>query len=377
MDQFGYYQVGSFKFYSKLEAADLRDRSGTRMTWNFNDDVFGQFDWTQEPVESLGDLYRARAQQLRDSYDYLVLWFSGGADSTNILDSFIDNGIKLDEVASYVNYEATGDRFNFLNGEIYNVAIPRIAKAQEIQSDLKHTIVDLAQITMDYFSADDTKFDWIYHMNGYTNPNNASKQDIKLKVPAWRDLINSGKKVCFIHGIDKPRVNNINGNFYYRFVDLVDTAVSGNIQMLDRPWEFDELFYWTPAAPKIAIKQAHTVKKFLKQATATTPGVTTKNTGLVSTVIDKKIHWLTLDIVNQLVYPKWYPVPFQAKTPSLIFPLRDTWFFNLPDTDPAKYAWRTGLDHLWKITPDNLKRDPEKIQHGFKPFSSKVYNLGT
>jgi hypothetical protein len=81
--------------------------------------------------------------------------------------------------------------------------------------------------------------------------------------------------------------------------------------------------------------------------------------------------------VNQLVYPKWYPVPFQAKTPSLIFPLRDTWFFNLPDTDPAKYAWRTGLDHLWKITPDNLKRDPEKIQHGFKPFSSKVYNLGT
>lgn len=376
MDQFGYYQVGDLKFYSKLEAAHMRDQSGLDMRWNFNEAVFDSYDWSIEPTESLAELYRQRAQQLRDKYDHLVLWFSGGADSTNILDSFVDNDIKLDEVASYVNYEATGDKFNFLNGEVFNVAVPRIAAAQVTQPGLKHRLIDLAKLTMEHFTAKETKFDWIYHMNGYLNPNNASKQDIKLKVPEWREMINAGKRVCFIHGIDKPRVSGMNGRYYYRFVDLVDTAVSANVQMLNRPWDFDELFYWTPEMPKIAIKQAHVVKKFLKHATPTSQYITTENVGLVSTVIDKKIYWLTLDGVNSLVYPNWYPVLYQAKAPSLFFTPRDEWFFKLPDDDPAKYSWRIGLEHIWKITPDSLKKDPTKLEKGFKPFQSKIYDIG-
>jgi len=48
--------------------------------------------------ESLDFLYALRARQLREKYDYLVLYFSGGADSTNILKTFIDNNIFLDEI---------------------------------------------------------------------------------------------------------------------------------------------------------------------------------------------------------------------------------------------------------------------------------------
>jgi len=377
MDQFGFYQVGTEKFYSRLEAAELKESTGLPMTWNFNELKMSAQQWDVEPTETLEELYRQRAQQLRDQYDYLVLWFSGGADSTNILDSFVNNDIRLDEVASYVNYEATGDLYNALNGEVYNVAVPKIQEVRLKQPDIKHTLVDLARITIEHFTAKETKFDWIYHMNGYMNPNNASKGDTKLYNPEWRRMINEGKRVGFIHGIDKPRVNGLNGKYYYRFVDLIDQAVNANTQIMNRPWEFDELFYWTPNMPQLVIKQAHVLKRFLKQATPDTPYMTLQPMGLVSKTIGTNMYWVTLDGVNSLIYPNWKPVLYQGKPRSLIFSPRDEWFFKLPDSDPAKIAWRTGLEHIWRTMPDSVKKNPKSLADGFKIFSSKVYDLGT
>lgn len=375
MEQFGCYQVGDLKFFSKLEATQAHDSLGLPIHWNFNEAVFSSYNWQVEPTESLDELYRRRAQQIRDKYDYLVLWFSGGADSNNVLNSFIDNDIKIDECVSLVNYAATGDKHNFLNGEIFNVAAPKIEQARLKQPHLIHRLVDLSQITIDHFTQKDTKFDWIYHMNGYLNANNASKQDIKLKVKEWADMINAGKKVGFIHGIDKPRITQVKDNYYFMFVDLVDTAVSGNIQMLNRPWEFDELFYWTPDMPELVIKQAHVVKKFVAGLLADS-NCLGNSAETVVVVRDGKKLYLKLDPMHRLIYPGWYPVPYQAKAPSLFFTPRDEWFYALPDSDPAKYAWMTGLKEIWTKFPDKWKRDPSDIRKGFIPFFSKRYNLG-
>jgi hypothetical protein len=377
MEQFGFYRVGDQKFFSKLEAAHEHERSGLPLRWDFNEAVYSSYDWKQEPVETLDELYRQRAQQIRDRYDYVVLWFSGGADSNNVLNSFINNGIKLDEVASYVNYEATKDRYNFLNGEIYNVAAGKVEQARIQQPDLRHTVIDLAKQTLDHFTAKETKFDWIYHMNGYLNPNNAAKQDIKLREAHWRDMIASGKRVGFVHGIDKPRINEVKGNYYFRFVDMVDTAVSGQVQMLNRPWDFDEMFYWSPDAAKIVIKQSHIIKRYMSHATPLSPYITEDTGNIVSRNINGKQYFLSVDGISYLIYPGWYPVPYQAKAPSLFFTPRDEWFFNLPDDDPAKYSWRTGLEHIWRIMPTKWKEDPQDITRGFKKMHSKVYNLGS
>ena len=88
-DKFGFYQVGNFKTYSKFDASAVSEKTNQALKWNFNDEAYHSVDWEKEPPESLSELYRKRAQQLREKYDYLVLWFSGGADSTNILDSFL------------------------------------------------------------------------------------------------------------------------------------------------------------------------------------------------------------------------------------------------------------------------------------------------
>jgi hypothetical protein len=378
-DKFGFYQVGALQTYSKARAVEYHNKTKEKLHWNFNNKNYKTYDWNQEPTESLGELYRQRAQQLRDQYDYLVLWFSGGADSVNILDTFIDNDIKLDEVASYVNYEATGDKLNFLNAEIFHVADPLVTVAKKQQPWLKHTVVDVAPLVMKYFTDPSVKFDWTYFANTHVNPSTVSRRDIKLQVPHWRKMFDAGKKVGFIFGIDKPRVVGINGKYYFQFVEMIDSAVTPEIQMLNRPWEFNELFYWPEDHPKISIKQGHVVKNFLKLSNKASPYITDNKllAGSASVTIDNKIYHITLPGLHTLIYPKWQPVPYQVKPWSLTFSFRDTWFFNLSNSESVKYAWHTGLDHRWKSTPYSLRNDWKNIRGGFKYLQGPTYYLGS
>ena len=95
-DKRGFYQVGQKKFYSKALAIMESQQSGIYPEFNFNDQKFSTYNWGKEPEQSLQEIYRKRALQLREKYDYLVLSYSSGSDSTNILHSFLFNGIKID-----------------------------------------------------------------------------------------------------------------------------------------------------------------------------------------------------------------------------------------------------------------------------------------
>jgi hypothetical protein len=52
-DNFGYYQVGEMKFYSKLEAIELHTKTNIHPHWNFNEGAYSSMDWSNEPKESL------------------------------------------------------------------------------------------------------------------------------------------------------------------------------------------------------------------------------------------------------------------------------------------------------------------------------------
>ena len=71
--------------------------------------MFSKCDWTTEPEPGvpLSEYYRRRAQQIRDKYDYVVLLYSGGPDSNNILHAFVHNGIKIDEIVNINSYDKT------------------------------------------------------------------------------------------------------------------------------------------------------------------------------------------------------------------------------------------------------------------------------
>jgi hypothetical protein len=378
-DKFGFYTVGNLKFYSKFDAATTSGATGQPMSWNFNDELYSLHDWTSEPVDSLPELYRRRAQQLRDEYDYLVLWYSGGADSDNILDTFVNNNIPLDEAAGVVNYEATGDREGFLNAEIYHLTVPKIEQIRNTsQPWLLHTLIDLAQPTMDYFNNPNNKFDWIYQVSQYVNPNYMARAQIVKSNSRWMDMINAGKKVAFIWGIDKPKVIGINGQFTLVFRDVLDSAPITYNQLNGTPGVFDEMFYWTPDLPEIVIKQAHVLKNFLKNLSASSEFLTTKQHDRMPAVtIDNKMYWLKFSGVHTALYPTWHPRPYQFKPSSLIFSERDMWFFKLSDSDPAKQMWKQGIEYRWQKTPDFLKNNPASLKHGYKLLQSRPYNLGT
>jgi thiol-disulfide isomerase/thioredoxin len=376
-DNFGYYQVGELKFYSKLEAIKLHEKTNIHPHWNFNEDVYSAMDWTKEPAESLKELYKQRAQQLRNDYDYLVLWYSGGADSDNVLHAFIDNDIKLDEVASYINYEADSDKESFLNGEIFHVAAPKLDQLKEKYPDLIHRKIDISQLTFNAFN-DSNRFDWIYHVNTAVTISSITRQNIQESVPEWKNMFDQGKSVAFIHGVDKPRVAQAaTGEYIFRFIDTVDSLVTVRNQMLNRPWDNQEFFYWTPDAPKIVIKQAHILKKYLKTSTTTSRWISKTKSDLACKIVNGETWWISLEGIHSLIYPNWHPVPYQFKPISLILSPRDTWFYNLGDSESPRKIWKTGLEKRWNIVPDYWKNDVTDIKKGFKSSFSKEYSLGT
>jgi hypothetical protein len=378
-DQHGYYTVGDYKTYSRLEAFEFCRGSHESIKWHFNEEIYSSYNWKNEPTETLEELYKNRALQLREKYDYIILCYSSGADSQNVLNSFVTNDIKLDEVVSFVTYNATGDKFDHLNGEIFNVAIPRMEKLLETHPYVKYRIVDLAEHVVNYFKEEKTKHNWMYDMNALYNPNNAAKANLKLKIKDWADLITAGKRVGFVVGHEKPYVYDINGECFFKFVDRMQ--LSSAVAHADNvPWDFSEQFYWSPDAPLITIKQGHILKKLLKNITVDSKEINLNTFGSdrhCGKLINSKMHWVDINVVHQYIYPGWIPKAYQEKTLNMFLTERDTWFFNLKESDKAWRNWKMGLEYLWKHTPEEYRTyDSHERPSGVKTLSN-IYSLGS
>jgi hypothetical protein len=375
-DKLGCYRIGELKFYSKLEAIEMHTKTGIHPHWDFNEALFSSYDWTIEPKSTISQLYKKRAEDLRTKYDYIVLMYSGGADSFNVLDTFLSNDIKLDEVASFVNYDATSDKENYLNSEIYKVSIPTINELKTTYPWLNYRLIDLTNLTIDFFKSDQNKFDWIYKLNSAFNPNAASREELPLKIKEWCDIINTGKKFCILWGHDKPRISQKENKFIFRFIDIIDNACTVKSMAGQLPYT-DELFYWSPSMPEIVIKQSHLIKNYLNSNNIINlPFISTKKSDLAYKTINGVNFWLDNHGVHSLIYPNWNINTFSLGKPaSLILTPRDNWFFNVSNQHEFKQHYHIGLTKLWQTIPEYWKNDPTDISKGFKACWSKEYFL--
>ena len=89
----GIYTSNGKFFYNKIDAILEANASGKWVEWDYHDAIFSQSKWDSNPPIELEDLYLQRALQLREAYDHLVLFYSGGVDSWYILNTFIKNNI--------------------------------------------------------------------------------------------------------------------------------------------------------------------------------------------------------------------------------------------------------------------------------------------
>ncbi len=300
--------------------------TGIHLEWHFNKEKYSKFDWTREPCESLEELYKQRAQQIRDSYDYIVVWYSGGADSWCVLDSFIKNDIKVDEIAHFSSYEADGDKHSVLNEEIFYTAIP---KTQEILEKCPHTkqrLVDISQIINEMYLRPDVKYDFMYNIKGIASANSLARSYIREYVGDYKKIIDSGKKLCFIWGSEKPRLKLVNGKWEHWFIDVF-SETNLRLQSMADDGYFDEWFFWAPDTAPIVAKQSHILLNMLRSATKDSPYFLDQ--GWAHSPQNRYGKYLSNDMYHKLIYPGWDTTTLVAPKPkNLILSERDNWFWN-------------------------------------------------
>jgi len=375
-DKFGFYTVGSnFKTYSKLLAIEEMQRTGIHLEWNFNKQEYQSYDWTKEPTESLDELYRLRAEEIRNNYDYIVVWYSGGPDSWCVLNSFIKNNIKVDEIAHFHGYEGDKNRHSVLNEEIFFTAVPTAQNIIDNNPGIKHRIVDISDLIINVFSRNDYKFDFSYDIKAMAAANIIARGYLRDYVDEYRQLIDSGKRLCFIYGAEKPRIMTINNQYHVAFLDaFADTNI--RVQGKASDGYFDEWFFWAPNTAPLIAKQCHTLLKVINQESANSKWMIDQKWGPHSVKHKISGKFLRNDIYHTLIYPEWDPTTLVAMKPqNLLIAERDDWFWGQRDlnwdrpsnsTNPVVQTAWGGVANMYQKIGDYWFNDPTDWSKGIK-----------
>lgn len=378
-DKFGFYRVGPNKLYSKREALEISNRNHQNIEYIFNDDVFSLLDWSIEPSLSLPELYQKRAQQIRETYDYIVIFYSGAADSHNMLEAFLHAGVEIDEIVSFHSLSGDGDPNSAFNREVFETAVPFVNKLKEsgrLDKSVPHRLIDLTEL-INTFIQQTNLLDLSYYANSSPSVNNTARSWLRRYVTDWSRIIDSNKNLVLVWGHDKPRTMHEFGKFYLNFMDITDNCVSPWVQQHCPAGWFDELFYNTPDLPELTIKQAHVVCNFLRLCPESHPWLTDTVTGLGHVVKHRddgswKAKWLTQDALSLLIYPWFDPKLYYEKKPAdIIYSTRDKWFWKNTDLGNRYKAVINGM--ISTFGRDWLQEDPVRGTRSTRNFRSRRY----
>ena len=251
----GHWTVGNQKFINKYQALLHGQLTNQQINFVYFDEVWRSFDRGLLGKFSLQELYKQRAQQLRDKYDYLILYFSGGADSWNVLRSFVDNGIHLDEVCVkwckdtikstiYTPNEKETSAINYLSEWDYAIN-PALEWLKQNHPTVNIEIVDwFADKKLNRL--EDT-FQLVNHWH------DVEVHSLAVWSPSENKMLDKGKTVGSIYGIDKPMTYFDDGYAYMYFTDGgtgMGTPNPANIYGT-------EYFYWSPSFPIISFEMAY------------------------------------------------------------------------------------------------------------------------
>ena len=247
----GHYVVNNTAYLNKYKALENCEH-GHWPEWDFHNEAYSNEPWYTEPHESLYELYKQRALQLREQYDYLLLYFSGGVDSLAVLRSFVDNNIELDGIIVTGCFDMSDTVSKQCNVEQSFVALPYLEslRAQKRLNCPVH-MMDTAK----YFKFDEKE--WVYSFTGVQLTPQVFSSNFYWEDPWIQSFMMKGN-TGLIKGIDKPRVILEDGKWYAGFLDS-SMAGSVSTDQLNNHSDRDnnEYFYWTPDFTSIVNKQAH------------------------------------------------------------------------------------------------------------------------
>lgn len=241
--EYMYYEVNGERTPNTLQAWEWANGDKNKIKFYWADDEHKKYDWTKEPTETIDELIDQRVRELRDKYNHLCLWYSGGYDSQTILDSFVRTGTRLDEILIF-NREWIKP-VNGINIEQEDPKNYALFVKKNFQPHLKITFVDMKGDTAYKFYKQHGT-DWIYHDTGhYPWFSKTSRQTMDTLQDNFKSITEIiGRRD--IEGAEKPSLNLINGKWYA----VVNDKTYNWHMDVDR-----ELFYISPEATKLYIKQ--------------------------------------------------------------------------------------------------------------------------
>lgn len=355
-----YWTVDDKKTYSKIEAIMLSNGVLGRVKYHWMENTWDHVDFSKEPNESWEDLCLSRVQQLRDSHNYLCLWFSGGFDSSHILECFIKAQLPLDELVIF-------DQRSFYNdGEVDSALEVANYYKTHYNSKVNINLVDIGWefITKQFHS----NKNWTYHHGDnirFTRTYFGSrKEQAQFCSP------NSGQRAD-IAGFEKPRLNINNGTWQTFMIDSILglTAGSGIIQ-----------FYCTNDLPELHVKQLHMAIKFFESNSINTHE---KIHHFQKFMIDPKSKW----------YQNWnlalgrsMPTNYQSQlgthklmtSPSVVAG-KDSLILSHAKkyNDQSYLIYNKVIDDLCAVLPNWDPWSSDSTRSLMPQFYSKFYNIGT
>lgn len=370
-EKLGYYICDNIKFQSKIQALFYSKKVNKPVYWWFNDLEFSRNKWSVEPPHSLDYYYDQRSKQLREQYDYLILSYSGGSDSHNILTSFIRQNLHIDEIIVFhfnkgneKHKEVLKDTFSAsrLNSEVDIQCIPRLKELANKLEKTKITVIDLTDHVFELFEeAGDES--WVLNKIEGLNPIGVSRYNY-IYLDKVRKQFDKNKTIGLILGIDKPKSLIKQGKFYLRFNDR--TANQGSIinNYKDYSNTSIEYFYWDPSCLDMITKQGHVIKNWLQlnpqfikfwDVSLTTPRLT------------KLTHEIFL---RDILYTTWNKNWYQVSKPTLDWVSEnDTWFIEGEANSRAFEIWKRGVEFVKNnLSSYSVYNDEIDTIDGLVPF---------
>jgi hypothetical protein len=376
----GYYTVGNKIFNFKFNALVESTRTGTEVKWHFHEDIFSKMSWRSRDSLGLDQLYKIRAQQIRDKYDYVVLAFSGGGDSHQILKSFINNNIKLDEliidwslkhVDRILNVNDSTDPSNYYSEWALCIK-PTLEWVRIKCPDIKITLVDSTEV----LSAEDFE-DTPTVLNSLTTYQSVKRYRVFKKRIA--QLNDKYQNVTTIFGIDKPSTLIEHNALIVKYRDdatWLKTSYNNNLKFNI------EYFYWTPDLPEIVKEQCHVIYQYIRFKPELnylfTPNPVSVYADSNLNADFRKQNRLKRDLINMLVYPDWDGTLFQSNKPdSPHNNSQHSWILS-KGTPVELESWFSALNHMRSQLDEKFFRyfEGTTIPIEYKMYVSKAYPIG-
>lgn len=308
---FGHYLVGNdlTPIYHLKLALEKRKTTNDRVRFNFHDKLFVSANPAIEPQQSLLELYCERVRQIREKYDYVVLYYSGGADSHNILKCFEYTDTKLDEIVSFVDssYKSKDSK---ISSEIYRVALPEVIQYQQKYPECKYSLIEIRDVQTKLFNDPAFKFDLYQDTTYHLTPFGIMHYYGLYYEDRFHRMHKQGKKVGVVQGIDKVRLHHVNGKWAFSMHDW--SSYFGQKHYFRNFPTYDEFFYWSPDLPSLAIKQAHVAAKYMDYLDSISANHPYRDNEMANVVVrksGKKTNW---EYANQSIYPFWQQGTFST-----------------------------------------------------------------